>query len=352
MRLKSWHIILVAGVALGAIHIPLFASAYRGEIFNPEKAGWFGDFTGGYVGTIFLILSVALIALQLRHQFEAHERSAFESRFFELLKFHRENVSEIGIGSEYIGRRVFVSMIRELREVMEIVEEASKNLGEDFSDQTKLEVGYLGFYYGVGPNSSKLLEDVLSKHPPGLALAVRIRMEERQERYRVVQNQIHHPATGLKERGQLEAQLGELTRLPFRPFDGHQSRLAHYFRHLFHLVRYIDEHAPGKDMSKRSAGEPEPTPLKNGPREYADILRAQLTNHEQALLCVNALSPLGRRWRSEGYITKYELIKNVPKSFFHKNPKIELKKEFSKIVFEFERHEGGANLESGDEEEP
>ena len=108
--------------------------------------------------------------------------------------------------------------------------------------------------------------------------------------------------------------------------DGHQSRLGHYYRHLFQTVRYIDE---------------QPERLLNYKEKYFYIktLRAQLTTHEQALLFFNSLSSLGANWEFGQYdennklITKYNLIKNLPKGFTGKlNPKT----YYPDIFYEFD----------------
>ena len=94
-----------------AIHLALLAGTFSpgfGNRIQSTKASEFGQFVGGYVGTIFVIASVALLIASFRNQRAASELSAFENRFFELLKYHRENVSEIGIGGR-VGRKVFVS---------------------------------------------------------------------------------------------------------------------------------------------------------------------------------------------------------------------------------------------------
>jgi hypothetical protein len=71
-------------------------------------------------------------------------------------------------------------------------------------------------------------------------------------------------------------------KLGYKPFEGHQSRLGHYFRHLYQMICYIYSHENGRAS------------------EYADLLRAQLSNHEQALYCFNWIWTLGSAWRRKG----------------------------------------------------
>src|SRR5258706_15636693 len=71
----------------------------------------------------------------------------------------------------------------------------------------------------------------------------------------------------------------EERKFKFTPFEGHQSRLGHYYRHLYQTVCYVD--SKDYDIDKY---------------EYVKTIRAQLTTHEQALLFINSLSPHGRVW--------------------------------------------------------
>ena len=42
------------------------------------------------------------------------------------------------------------------------------------------------------------------------------------------------------------------------------------------------------------------------------IIRAQLTSYEQLMLYYGSLSPFGKGWNTQKYLSKYRLIKNMP----------------------------------------
>jgi len=103
---------------------------------------------------------------------------------------------------------------------------------------------------------------------------------------------------------------GPTQTFPYKPFDGHQSRLGHYFRHLFQAVNYINQQPPRLlNYSEKY--------------KYVKTLRAQFSTQEQALLFLNSLSDLGLAWERDPaiqdvnskLITKYNLIKNIPDGF-------------------------------------
>jgi len=306
--------------ALSAVHLPLLSQAYRIKVIDAGNAGQFGDFIGGYFGTLVLVVSVAFICASFLNQRRANAQSSFENRFFEMLKFHRENVSEIGIGSMMSGRRVFVSLIRECRECRRIIEEQSITLSVVRTREQNLDLAYLAFYYGVGPNSSRILKKITEHHPEPLVSAVVAELERIQKDYLETSEKMNDPMRSLEERTSLGFFRNTLTRVSYCPFDGHQSRLGHYYRHLFRMMEYVDGHAPGS---------------REAVREYAGIVRAQLTNHEQALLCLNSLSRIGEDWRKTGILVDYEMIKNIPGDFFDPELELDIEKTFPEIEFEF-----------------
>lgn len=315
--------IFSAIVAVLAITLVAFLPAYRGWKLDSNNAAQFGDFIGGYFGTVFLIVSVALLFGSYRNQRATNERAAFEGRFFELLKFHRENLAEIDIG-EKRGRSVFVSLIREFRQTLKLVQEEINARPPARASIDKLDLAYRAFYYGVGFNSSRILRDSLqAEYDSDLVNRVIKKMESVQSDYRDHARNLENTSGSEVYRNQAKQAIEKMTRLSYCPFDGHQSRLGHYYRHLFHTVRFAATHAP--------EGKAE---------EYVDLLRAQLTNHEQALFCLNALSRIGVAWQRLGYLDQFAMIKNLPKHFFDPVGELDVEKRFPKISFEYSKTDG------------
>lgn len=69
------------------------------------------------------------------------------------------------------------------------------------------------------------------------------------------------------------------------------SHLGHYFRHLYHIIKYIDK-----------------SNLQDA-KQYVDILQAQLSNDELYLLAINGISNYGRR-KMLPLMDKYSLLEN------------------------------------------
>ncbi|WP_289011937.1 putative phage abortive infection protein [Dyadobacter sp. 50-39] len=290
--------IILGGLA--TINLIFFANAYtETDTVNPENAAQLGDFVGGYIGTIFTLISVVLLVSTLKNQIEASRIEKFENKYFELIKMHRENVTEFGT-DKYNGKKLFVLIIREFRLIQKIVKEVATDLSLSFTDEQFFSISYYVLFIGVGPNSSRMLLKALSIYGSNFASTVEKKLndEETKDRYK-------------KERN-----------LEYTPFEGHQSRLGHYFRHLFQAISYVDDQ---KTYINKY--------------DYVKTIRAQLTTHEQALLFINSLSPIGKSWNDIKLIARYKLVKNIPEDFFDPQKEINLTSYFPSDYFEWQENQ-------------
>ncbi len=287
--------ILVAGaLAMNAIFLP---TAFReSRSVNPTAAGQLGDFVGGYVGTGFALISVLLLVRTLRNQNRNAVREAFEAKYFTLLQLHRANVEEQQLGQAG-GRKVFVMLIREWREIIPIVNRAAGEAGQQLTTPDVAAVAYTCLFFGTGPNSSRQLRAALA----------------------VFRLSFIDALVGLLDDENVKASV-DPKRLGYRPFEGHQSRLGHYYRHLYQTICYVHQHV----------GVLTPTEAYG----YAKTVRAQLSTHEQALLFLNSLTSFGASWWDGGHLLEYKLVKNIPDGFFDPTTEIDIRAWFPAGYFE------------------
>lgn len=258
-------------------------------------AGQFGDFVGGYIGTVFTLVSVLILYMTLRLQRISTEIEKFENKYFGLLNLHRDNVREIGIGNVN-GKKVFVLMIREFREIHKIVLKVVGELSLIHDKEEILRVSYLIFFYGLGPNSTRIMRRTLKGYSDCTINRIVTELYKVRKKVKRKRN------------------------FTFKPFGGHQSRLGHYYRHLFQSIQYVD-------IQKLSINK----------YEYVKTIRAQLTNHEQALLFLNSITFLGRVWWEEEFMIRYKMVQNIPDNFFHPENEIDLKEYFKPDYFEWQK---------------
>jgi hypothetical protein len=290
----TWEIVGTL-IAIILITIPGALDAYRGDNWSSTKAGEFGDFVGGYFGTVFLVISVAVVVGSYRNQ-RAYERTtAFESRFFELLRYHRDNTAEIEVEG-LKGRRAFVSFLREWRLLIQLVRFLEGTRIERLNVRQRASLSYLAFFHGSGPNGRRALEK--AAHAAGHSTSVVDSLVGCMSHDWTVYSQQRRGKSPRPELCFGTVSESELRPLAYVPYEGHHSRLAHYFRHLLHLVRYACEHSP-----------------KGTAAEYIDLVRAQLTTHEQAIFALHISGAAGPSTPEER-VQRYQLINDIPAGFF------------------------------------
>jgi hypothetical protein len=278
-RLKTnWVEISIAIFGLIFMHAILwYDDAFsQSSKIDPATAGQFGDFVGGYIGTWFALISVLLLVISLKQQLIAWQVDGFETKYFDLIKLHRHNVAEMELPGAS-GRKVFVLLLRELRLILELIRPLADDFEPALNQRQILHLAYYCLFFGTGPNSSRMLKKSLAEFNPDFIMEVILALSDPER----------------KKRAKIARSFG------YTPFEGHQSRLGHYYRHLFQTVSFVDK---SKLLIEKY--------------DFVKTLRAQLSTHEQAMLLVNSLCPLGDTWWKTGYIDTYKMVKNVPNEFF------------------------------------
>jgi hypothetical protein len=296
--LANYRVETIFGICgLAVMNLIFFAGAFReGNTIDRTAAGQLGDFVGGYIGTVFTLLSVLLLFATLKDNRRAAQVQSFEARYFELLKMHRDNVVEMEL-QDTRGRKIFVLLMRKFRLILPAVMRVAVQCQQSLPQLELLKIAYYCLFYGTGPNSSRMLKMSLAAYDSDFVSALESDLNDEY----------------VKEHVKIDRNLG------YTPFEGHQSRLGHYYRHLYQTVCYVDKQDLALDKY-----------------EYVKTIRAQLTTHEQALLLLNSLAPVGRNWWEKGLMTKYRMVQNLPRDFFDPYSELDVTKHFSPGYFEWE----------------
>lgn len=315
--------------------------------------GPIGDTINGIAGPFIAILAALLTFLAFYIQYKANlqQRSQFkitlkkqnadaieqernrlkdkiESRFFELLKIQRENVSDFHSKGKS-GRSVVIDIYDEFNELFELIKlwytfEKSELTNKTDWNKRCCEIAYLILFFGLGNKTTE-------------SLLVSIKSIIQNDTF--YENEFYRFAlkgmvdNHIKRREENKAKLK--IEKQYLDHDGHQSRLGHYFRHLFQTIKFIDSQ-PNSLLSYREK------------YIYVKTLRAQLSNHEQAIFFYNSLTYLGKSWEKgenkddKKLITKYNLIKNIPKGF---TGTIDPKNYYPNIYYEFDKEKTASRIE-------
>jgi len=262
---------------------------------NPS---WFStnEYVAVWMEGIALIAILAVDAGVFWKQGQERKQQNFINKYFELLKIHRDNVAEIELKEEH-GRKVFVTLLRELRCIVPIVRTTAATHDQHLTNLQIMHISYYCLFFGAGPNSSRMLKMSLSEFPKRFVDA----LEE------------------ILNRGATKKEARESGDFHHAPFEGHQSRLGHYYRHLYQMVDYV--HRQKINIDKY---------------QHIKTVRAQLSTHEQALLLVNSLTPIGNVWWTNSLITDYRIVRNIPREFFDSTTELDCGKLFKAGYFEWE----------------
>lgn len=247
-----------------------------------------GDSIGGILNPVVGLLASVLTFLafymqkiandEIKDQFKIQQ---FESQFYEMLKLHKENVNEIEIKTIdkdlLRGRLVFYEMKKEL----EILLTFTKDYYQKPLDNELFFDAYESFFWGFN-NEIKI-----SKTP----------ITEASFDENSFESELNKLKKSEKTKTSFDSEILKYNlKIPF--LEGHHSYLGHYYRHLFHTVKFVIS----KEFLNRE--------LK---LNYLRILRAQLSNYEQVMLYYNWLSEYGNTWEDQNnhFLTEFKMIHNL-----------------------------------------
>ncbi|WP_271766771.1 putative phage abortive infection protein [Aquimarina algiphila] len=311
--------------------IIILVSIFLASFFEEIDLGDLGSILSGTLGPVIALLVAIFTFLAFYVQYDANKKiqlqfkvQQFESQFYKMLDLHKSNIEEMNvtffdhiteesftkdlngkISSAYLlksteflreieGRKLFHGMIKELETVIDVVlDETNIYIGRDIRSYPNMYSYLLGysyklFWFGLDSEQARMrgnlaLEEVI--------ISKLLRIQKKfYERHKL----------GIQDRQ-------DPVQFRFYPFEGHESRLSHYFRNLFAIVRLVVENYDGDYNSKSYTIA----------RKYLKILRAQLSNSEQHLLYYNYRIGFGVEWDQNGirnnkFFTKYRMIHNLP----------------------------------------
>lgn len=281
-------ILIILSAILGFIGLICFFSiifrdeyySYGGNI-DTALASNFGDFIGGFVGTIFSIIGVLLIILTLIYQIIENRKTAITNQFFKMLDYHYENINNIHIKGiqplkdnpkkyeKVDNRRAFVIFKLQLQVLLQKVEEINIRKRLNFSKDDIIDIAYIAFYYGIDNEWSEFSESKLKKYDP-------------------YSQEIYNELLEFKRSS--DKKVGRTN----------QTSLSAYYRNMYNAIKLIDESCFLTKKEKKN---------------YVKIFRAQLSNPELYVLFFNLASRFGQKWKYNNYVIKYEFIKNLPLNY-------------------------------------
>lgn len=360
--------------------------------YDFNDMGQIGDTFGGLMGPFIGIAGGILTFLAFWVQYKANEQqkddlkiqrkreylSSFETKFFELIRLHRENVTDQNYTKfgktemeKYQGRKVFRVIHKEFEECYTEIKRFHKIYGQSFmrnqyknklksiieknklnvseEDFALIDLAYTFLFFGVAKDSEAYLtikfkqkfnDDYFGKLVTFLQLKPKMQYEKMYNCWKYFINlnvlEMKPIFENIHTNRRVSGYEAHLNHMNFfnnlaveKYYGGHQHRLGHYYRHLFQSYKFLFNENDLTDEEKYFFGK---------------TLRAQLSNYEQSLLFLNSLSNLGLKWdlkpeinpitnKEIRLISEYNIIKNVPGI---QVLDITYKKYYPNVEFEFE----------------
>lgn len=309
-RSVNYEVVTRFGVYLSVIIVvlsivaPVIFTQYKFSSANFSETGAIGDTIGGLMNPFIAIAAAILTFLAFYMQYVANQKlkdeirtreekdriDQFERQFYKMLELHKTNVDELEIifftkdKSKNViakGRHTFEYLRTEFEVCYYIVKLHYKN--EKLKVSEYLTIAYSIFFHGIN--------------------AREIRDRSVLDLFKAVKD--NHQEKGLEFIDSLLTQY-EIPYLrcdlSYPLFNGYSAQLAHYYRHLYQTVKFV----ANSNLIKYE-----------GKRNYLRILRAQLSNQEQAMLFYNWCSQFGWQWECPSkypynkFFTDYRMVHNI-----------------------------------------
>jgi len=240
------YILIVVGLAVGLLLIVTliywlnFAQYTLSK--NTDDWGQFGAYIGGVAGVFLTLLTIILLIITLYSQNRNATISQFESSFFELLRLHKEITDRI-CGTVDISI-IYESGGNEFKGLM-YFEKLSKEIHKKFDD-----------------NPDNILEQLVNPIEFKNILEDKTAMQEIIDSF---YNELYH---------------------------GRESELGHYFRSLYHLVKFVNDSLIGNK------------------KRYIDLIQAYLTDAELHCTFYNGIAIYGRK-HFQRLLDDYSFLENI-----------------------------------------
>ena len=249
---KEWWFVIVSFVII-VIMLPIFLTRTWGFdcLKFTESTGWIGDTLGGitapFIGFINIILLIWTLQKQIdfnKKQLTVQKNEQFKAAFFQMLQTQRELLHEVK--GSFLSRNMKGDI------------NGGKVAGLDYFRDAGLELETL-FKVLDGEIASDELISKNVKEMYGIT-------EEKQANYTPADN-------------------GEQLRIAYTLFFNVHIEMGNYFRHLYHILKFISEEK--KEVIKNLPDGKEKTETTKWYNGYADMLQATLSAEELRMAYYN-----------------------------------------------------------------
>ena len=296
-QLNGFSKVFVWGIAclgLGIIIIFLCRSPFNdwsGES-NAVLFGQYGDFIGGFVGTLFALVGFILLYQTLRAQREAldtqkkdSEKQSFENTFFNLLNAQQNITNQIkvtvpvlteykyvGASKEYEGRAFFRFAKQELTYIFEAL------MREEYPgiyDIRREEMDDKAIFDAGNPSENPFPELEVER-------LKNVIIRERRIQFAMGFYNINNNRWRALKDANPQEQMKEVFKLFFSKYS---YVFGHYFRHIYNIIKFVRQY---QDTQLKTLTHKAGRLFLDETNRYVKFIQAQMSSYELMLLYYNA----------------------------------------------------------------
>ena len=286
-NVKIGIMILLGGLLLYGFFfwLPTMLPFLLEKAFNIEKKDVLGQYgqmgdSYGIFNALFSCLAFFGVLLTIYFQSRDNKKRTITEQFYQMLDVQQSVIEEINVSQvrkakekEPIkvmkGRKAFVEFKIQMKYLVRDIAKVIKDGGYELSDTDIADISYAVFFYGSAPSWKPFMMEVMKDYKDVESLVDAIIAKLESNKYYILT----------------------------RP---NQNYLSVYFRNMYNAIKLIDNCRLFSQKEKE---------------EHIKILRAQLSNAELYILFFNVISRFGKKWIENDYITKYQLIQNLPQKY-------------------------------------
>lgn len=244
---------------------------------------------GGLLAALFAGASIFLLWVTLSEQRKQNERQSIENHFYKMLGIVRANSNLINSKGKK-GREVFLTINKEFNTIYKALETIN------LSNIKKIQISWLIVFYGLDLQMRETLfkEFQLITDSNDIEQLFKKDMTFNVPELTTLEKEYN----STKEQNEANILANQQYKNKWLSHDGYQSILAHYYRHLYQIITFINEKALLSYEEKYG---------------YIKTLRAQLNIFELILLFYNTLSPYGKTWEYAALYANDQSIKTYDK---------------------------------------
>lgn len=285
LKIAGWILLAVGLLAVFFFLLPKMLPFLLEHSFcndNGDKLTTFGQMGDSYgiFNALFSGLAFLGVLLTIFFQSRDNKKRTVAEQFYQMLDVQQKVIEEINVSQvrkakkdEPVkvmnGRKAFVEFKIQMKYLMRDINKVVEDEGFELTAVDIADISYAIFFYGSAPSWKPFMLQVLKDYEDveRLVDAIIAKLDSNKRYF--------------------------LTR-------PNQNYLSVYFRNMYNAIKLIDN---CKLFSQKE---------KEG---YVKILRAQLSNAELYILFFNIISRFGKKWIEKDYITKYQLIQNLPPKY-------------------------------------